>query len=58
VFAARYELNSYVVFRKRLVSRRLIIAKKEQSDIDAMLAGHDIVAEQSERAGNQEASVS
>jgi hypothetical protein len=23
VFAARYELNSYIVFRKRLVSRRL-----------------------------------
>jgi hypothetical protein len=25
VFAARYELNSYIVFRKRLVSKRLII---------------------------------
>jgi hypothetical protein len=24
VFAARYELNSYIVFRKRLVSKRLI----------------------------------
>jgi hypothetical protein len=24
VFPARYELNSYIVFRKRLVSRRLI----------------------------------
>jgi hypothetical protein len=23
VFAARYELNSYIVFRKRLVSKRL-----------------------------------
>jgi hypothetical protein len=25
VFAARYELNSYIVFRKRLVSRRLMV---------------------------------
>jgi hypothetical protein len=24
VFPARYELNSYIVFRKRLVSKRLI----------------------------------
>jgi hypothetical protein len=26
VFHARYELNSYIVFRKRLVSKRLICA--------------------------------
>jgi hypothetical protein len=29
VFAARYELNSYIVFRKRLVSRRLMSAVME-----------------------------
>jgi hypothetical protein len=28
VFAARYELNSYIVFRKRLVSRRLSTTMK------------------------------
>jgi hypothetical protein len=27
VFAARYELNSYIVFRKRLVSKRLNMVK-------------------------------
>jgi hypothetical protein len=25
VFPARYEMNSYIVFRKRLVSKRLIV---------------------------------
>jgi hypothetical protein len=25
VFPVRYELNSYIVFRKRLVSKRLIV---------------------------------
>jgi hypothetical protein len=29
VFAARYELNSYIVFRKRLVSKRLTAPHKE-----------------------------
>jgi hypothetical protein len=28
VFPARYELNSYIVFRKRLVSKRLIVFKE------------------------------
>jgi hypothetical protein len=29
VFPARYELNSYIVFRKRLVSKRLIIFRQK-----------------------------
>jgi hypothetical protein len=32
VFAARYELNSYIVFRKRLVSKRLRTVQKYFTD--------------------------
>jgi hypothetical protein len=32
VFPARYELNSYIVFRKRLVSKRLIGTKPPAND--------------------------
>jgi hypothetical protein len=33
VFPARYELNSYIVFRKRLVSKRLIMSvSKKRSE--------------------------
>jgi hypothetical protein len=31
VFAARYELNSHIVFRKRLVSKRLRPARKKEA---------------------------
>jgi hypothetical protein len=31
VFAARYELNSYIVFRKRLVSKRLRLMFGDES---------------------------
>jgi hypothetical protein len=34
VFAARYELNSYIVFRKRLVSKRLTDSVKQGAAVD------------------------
>jgi hypothetical protein len=33
VFPARYELNSYIVFRKRLVSKRLIVSVVRASNL-------------------------
>jgi hypothetical protein len=35
VFPARYELNSYIVFRKRLVSKRLIVRAAEETSQEA-----------------------
>jgi hypothetical protein len=36
VFAARYELNSYIVFRKRLVSKRLsILSEIKETCVEA-----------------------
>jgi hypothetical protein len=34
VFPARYELNSYIVFRKRLVSKRLMRAYLRQREVE------------------------
>jgi hypothetical protein len=47
VFPARYELNSYIVFRKRLVSKRLNkrggpFARVELGEFYAHLLGNDI----------------
>jgi hypothetical protein len=43
VFAARYELNSYIVFRKRLVSKRLMhelrSVKVDSCTLDPVLHG-------------------
>jgi hypothetical protein len=39
VFPARYELNSYIVFRKRLVSKRLREEHRQQEDEEYLWTG-------------------
>jgi hypothetical protein len=40
VFPARYELNSYIVFRKRLVSKRLTVFARSNTEIVASNTTH------------------